>query len=297
MKVVTGFARGRARRWGLVAGVAAAGLIGLSLPASAHHADVSGSTTCADGVHVVHWTFTNSQNNMAMTIDSATAAIGATPYTVDGYTSPVANSGSTTATSNVPGNVTGTITATLHVSWPDNYSVISTGEVNIAQSCCECSTSTTTAPTTTTTEVTTTTKHDCTCETTTTMPTTTTEATTTTAATTTTHPQETTTTAATTTTEATTTTAATTTSSTEVLGTTTLFTTTTQAKPTTTLGEQGSTVPTTDSTTTTTAPIPVGTINLPRTGGSVEFPVIFGALCIAAGAALALRKRSAWSRS
>jgi LPXTG-motif cell wall-anchored protein len=264
----------------LVAGVALAGLLAFALPASAYHADISGWASCSNGVHVVHWSFTNSQSNMEMTIDSATAAIGATPYPVDGYTSPVADGGSTNATSTVPGNVTGTIKATLQVSWPDHSSVISTGEVNIPGSCCECST------TTTTTEVTTTTKHVCGCTTTTTTQ----------PATTTTEPVQ------------------TTTSSTEVLGSTTLFTTTTLPEttttlgepnstvpttdaPTTTLGEQGSTVPSTEPSTTTTAPIPVGTVDLPRTGGSVELPVIFGGLCIAAGAALALRKRSAWSRS
>src|SRR4051794_2525512 len=166
---------------GLVAGIAVAGLIGLTLPASAHHADITGWSACSNGVHVVHWSFTNSQSDMQMTIDSAAAAIGVNAYSVDGYTSPVANSGSTDATSTVPGNVTGTIKATLHVSWPDKYSVISTGEVNIPQSCCECQTTTTTQPTTTTSQpttttaattttttmVTTTTEHHCGCQTTT----------------------------------------------------------------------------------------------------------------------------------
>lgn len=185
MKLVTGFARGRGRRVGLVVGIAVAGLVGLALPASAHHASGADWTGCV------------------------------TSY--------------------------------------------STGGVAIPNSCCECTT--TTQPATTTTEATTTT---------TAATTTTTEATTTT-----------------------TTTPETTTSSTEVRGSTTFVTTTTQPEETTTtFGEQGGTVPTTEPATTT---LPAGTITLPRTGGGVEFPAIFGGLCIAAGAALALRKRSAWS--
>jgi LPXTG-motif cell wall-anchored protein len=211
-----------------------------------------------------------------MTIDSAIAEIGATTYSVSGYTSPVGPSDSTDATSTVPGDIEGTIELHVNVSWPNGVTSYNTGEVEIPNSCCECTTTTTTQPTTTTEATTTTTA----------------------ATTTTTQASTTTTEATTTTTEATTTTTTvpeTTTSSTEVLGSTTFVTTTTQPEETTTtLREQGGTVPTSAPTTTTQ---PIGTINLPRTGGSVEFPVIFGALCIAAGAALALRKRSAWSRS
>ncbi len=122
--------------------------------------------------------------------------------------------------------------------------------------------------TTTTHPVTTTTKKQCGCTTTTTVP-------------------ETTTTVA----DSTTTTAPVTTTSIEYLGSTTIVTTsTTQKHATTTLGEQGSTVPTTQ-------PTSIAVPTLPHTGSGTTFPVIFGGICVAAGAALALRKRGAWSRS
>ena len=56
-----------------------------------------------------------------MTIVQATAAIGAQSYAVTGYTNPVGNGGSTTATSTVPGGTNGTIVLSVTVSWPDHY--------------------------------------------------------------------------------------------------------------------------------------------------------------------------------
>jgi LPXTG-motif cell wall-anchored protein len=112
--------------------------------------------------------------------------------------------------------------------------------------------------------------------------------TTTEATTTTTQPVTTTTAATTTTTEATTTTTQpVTTTSMRELGSTTIVTTTTVA-PTTTLKEQGSTVPPT-----TQPPAPA---QLPRTGSSTTFPLIFGLSSLAAGSLLLVRKPRAWSR-
>jgi LPXTG-motif cell wall-anchored protein len=71
------------------------------------------------------------------------------------------------------------------------------------------------------------------------------------------------------------------------LGSTTIVTTTTKPKATTTLAAAGSTVPTTQPTATDGV--------LPHTGSSTTFPVIFGGLCLALGAGLALRKRGAWN--
>jgi hypothetical protein len=286
-----------------VAGVVVALLVGLSAPAFAHHAITSGSTYCANNDHVVTWSIGNSENNQSMTIDSATASVGSQSYAVTGYSSVVPNSGTTTATSVVPGPVTGTITLTVKASWPDNAHYTATADVTLVGTCgCSCTTTsstTTTEPTTTTTEpattttepATTTTTHHCGCTTTTTtIP----EETTTT-----TLPQETTTTEATTTTteyettttlpEETTTTTAPTTTSTQALGSTTIVTTTT-------LGHQGSTVPTTGPSTTAPAATPIQG-QLPFTGSGIAFPVAFGIVSLILGAALAFRKRGTWSRS
>jgi LPXTG-motif cell wall-anchored protein len=265
-----------------------AALVGLSAPAFAHHSDASGETSCSDGSHTVTWSISNSESDQQMTVVSATAVIGGQSYAVTGYASPVDNGGTTTATSTVPGGTTGTIVLTADVSWPDRYTAKATASVNLLSNCSTTTTQATTttncdcATTTTQREVTTTTTHHCEC-TTTTQP----EVTTTTThhcgcSTTTTVPETTTTEQATTTTAATTTT-------TEVheLGSTTIFTTTTRPKATTTLADASS------STVATTTPVP-GT--LPFTGGNTNLPVIFGGLCIAAGAALAFRKRGAWSR-
>jgi LPXTG-motif cell wall-anchored protein len=287
---LAGFGRSRKGRWALAAGVVVALMVGLTAPAYAHHANLSGQTYCANNDHVVTWSIGNSQSNLAMHIDSATATINGKTYAVTGYTNPVPNSGTTNATSVVPGPVQGTLVLTVDVSWPNGATWHGTTSVPLQGTCgCGCtstSSSTTTMPTTTTTEyetttttepVTTTTKHHCGCTTTTTMPTTTTTESTTT-----------TTEATTTTTEATTTTTEPTTTSTESLGSTTIVTTTT-------LGHQGSTTPTTAKSTTTVTPPPVEG-ELPFTGSGTSIPVIFGIGSLLVGAALAFRKRGAWTR-
>jgi LPXTG-motif cell wall-anchored protein len=267
VKRLFGIGRSRAGRVGLVAGVVVAALGGLALPAYAHHAIVSGSTVCANNDHVITWSIGNNRDDELMTIESATATINGQSYAVTGYTSPVGFSGTTTATTVVPGPVTGTITLSVHVTWP-TYDNTNTADVPLEGTCgCGCTsttTSPTTAPTTTTTTdnrcdavngnnggddpqghnnpdcdttttlpVTTTTQHHCGCSTTTTtVPETTTtvpETTTTVAETTTTeHHCE----CSTTTTEATTTTVPETT--TTVPETTTSEATTTTSEPTTT---------------------------------------------------------------
>ena len=213
-----GFARSRAGRLGLVAGVAVAAVVGMSAPAFAHNTAVHGTVSC-DGDHVVHWQIANYEDQ-PMTIVSAVAAIGAQTYPVTGYTSPVANNSYTDAYTTVPDSVGGTITMTVHTTWADEFTDTKSGSVDLVPNCCA-STTTTTYATTTTTEA----------------PTTTTEVTTTTAAPTT-----------------TTTLAPTTTTQQRVEGSTTIVTTTTQA-PTTTLRPQGSTVPTTAAPTTTTTAV------------------------------------------
>ena len=290
MNRLAGFGRSRKGRWALAAGVVVALLVGLSAPAYAHHANLSGQTYCANNDHVVTWSIGNSQSNLPMTIDSATATINGDDYAVTGYTNPVPNSGTTNATSVVPGPVQGSLVLTVNVSWPNGVTWQGSATVALEGTCgCTCtstsSTTSTTEPTTTTTEpTTTTTEHHCGCSTTTTEPTTTT----TEATTTTTEATTTTTEATTTTTEATTTTTEPTTTSTESLGSTTIVTTTT-------LGHQGSTTPTTAKSTTTVTTPPVEG-DLPFTGSGTSIPVIFGLGALLLGAALAFRKRGAWTR-
>jgi LPXTG-motif cell wall-anchored protein len=312
----------RRRRVALLVGIIAAVVVGMALPAWAHHPILSGETECTNGDHVVSWTIENNQTDQAMTIDSATAAmvIGGAEYPVTGYTSPVGNSGTTHATTIVPGNVTGTIELTVDASWPDGITSIKDVSVELVDTCTSTSTTTTTASTTTTTttvpETTTTTVPETTTtvpETTTTVPQTTTttvpettttvpETTTTVSETTTTVPETTTTTVPETTTtvsettttlpETTTTTVPETTTtvpqttSTDVGGITTIATTTT----TTPVTGEGSTVPTVGGQATTAAP--TGAAELPRTGSSSGYAVFFGLSCIAGGALLLIRRRS-----
>ena len=300
----------------LVIGViAAAVLVSLALPASAHSTTITGDTVCFNGEHIVTWHIKNSSQttNLLMTIVSVDAQIGSTSYPVTGYSSPVAKGATTDGTSTVPGGVTGTITATVHVNWPDGITDDDDASVTLQDNCVGTTTTTTTVPETTTTTTVP--------ETTTTVAGTTTIATTTTTTvpetTTTTTVPETTTTVAGTTTIATTTTTTTTvpettttegptttttvpeTTTTEgptttVLG-TTVFATTTTAGPTTTtpINDLGSTVPATvvDQATTTTV---AGAAELPRTGSS-SYPMFIGLSFLAGGALLLIRRRN-WIR-
>ena len=67
MRRVLTIARSRSGRAALVAGVAVATVLGFATPAWAHHPVLQGSTTCSDGVHVVHWSTGTSETTEAMT--------------------------------------------------------------------------------------------------------------------------------------------------------------------------------------------------------------------------------------
>jgi LPXTG-motif cell wall-anchored protein len=126
-------------------------------PAYAHHSVLSGSTECSDGEHVVTWTIENiSGVNLPMTIDAASATNDGDNHTVTGYTSPVPDSDTTSATSVLPGGSTGDVTLHVEVSWPDDYTWSGDTSVELEHDCTPAS-STTTEATTTTTEATTTT--------------------------------------------------------------------------------------------------------------------------------------------
>ena len=316
MKRVLSIARGRAGRAGLVAGVLVAAVVGLAGPAGANTGHVQASQTCEG------WSVTVTLDNNVTSdhfVEVATSIPG-TSGIVDAHYTTTGNSGTTQIWS-ASGATVQSGTVTLTILNPDQ-SLDSTASASLpaAGDCdttttqvttttqahdnrCDanhpdqgqddpqghnnpdCDTTTTTAaPTTTTTyPVTTTTEHHCGCTTSTTQPeTTTTQG----------HCECTTsTTAATTTT--TTLPETTTTVKEQVLGSTTIVTTsTTQPKHHTpsTVQHAGSTI-----VVPTTAPASATTAVLPHTGSNTTFPVIFGGICIALGAALALRKRSAWS--
>ena len=160
MKRLVGIGRSRTGRLGLVAGIVVAAIGGLSAPAYAHHAIVSGSTVCANNDHVITWSIGNSENNKSMNIDSVTATANGQSYAVTGYTSPVGNGGTTTATSVVPGPVTDTsIVLTVNVSWPADQRTRTTRRRRFRSRARAAASapprpypSTTTEPTTTTTE-------------------------------------------------------------------------------------------------------------------------------------------------
>lgn len=119
----------------------------IASPAWAHHATVTGSTTCSDSSHLVAWTVTNSQPRIAMNIDSATAD----PYTVTGLPETVPPGGSAAGETIVPGTITGPVTLTVHVSWPDGPHKTATATIDLPDPCTVTTTSssTTTEPPTT----------------------------------------------------------------------------------------------------------------------------------------------------
>ena len=306
MNRALGIARSRTGRVGLVAGLIMATVLALSAPASAHHAGASGSTVCSDGTQVVTWTISaNDIGYGPIVITSASATNAGNTYAVTGYTNPVAQGSSTTATSVLPAGATGSVTLSAALTWTnDNYH----GSVGTTTSLItNCHGTTTTAASTTTTStsspVTTTTGPETTTTPTTEVspttiiggPTTTTEA----GATTTSGPEDTTTTGAG---DTTTTTPDTTVSPTTVVG------PTTSGPPVTGQGGTSTTTgpPVTGQGGTSTTDVPVDTqavpttvaggTSLPETGSSTTLPVVFGAGCLAVGAALALRKRNTWTR-
>jgi LPXTG-motif cell wall-anchored protein len=234
----------------VAAAVVAIGVFAAAAPASAHHSELSGSTECFDGEHVVTWSITGvSGNGLPMTIDSADATNDGTSYPLTGYTSPLDDGDTTTATTVLPAGSTGTVTLEVDSSWPNGVEDSEETSIELEDDCMPASSTTTEAPTTTTESTTTTTEA----------------------------------------------------------------TTTTTGATTTSLGGQGSTtvppftVPPAESSTTTTPDVPITgqatttlvggpTGGLPRTGGGVGFPIVFGLCLLGSGALLVLRRRRAWSR-
>jgi LPXTG-motif cell wall-anchored protein len=282
-----GIARSRTGRVGLVAGLIMATVLALSAPASAHHAGASGSTVCSDSTQVVTWTISaNDIGYGPIVIQSATATNAGNTYAVTGYTNPVAQGSSTTATSTLPAGATGSVTLSAAILWTnDNYHGSVGATASLITNChgtttTAASTTTTSAPVTTTTAAGTTTTPSTEVSPTTVVGPTTTGA----GDTTTTGAGDTTTTGAG---DTTTTTPDTVVSPTTVVGETTTTPVTGQG------GTSTTETPVTQQAVSTSAP---GGTNLPETGSSTTLPVVFGAGCLAVGAALALRKRNTWTR-
>jgi len=121
VKRVPGFVRSRAGRLAVAAAVVVVGVFTAAAPAYAHHSVLSGSTECYDGEHVVTWSIQAvSVVHLPMTIVSATATNNGNTYAVTGYTSPVNDGETTSATSVLPAGSTGDVTLHVYVTWPDD---------------------------------------------------------------------------------------------------------------------------------------------------------------------------------
>lgn len=120
----------------------------LCTDAYAHHAILSGTATCSNSDHVIAWSIGNSQPKEDMGIVSATAELGGAHYAVTGYTNPVAPSGSTSASTTIPGTLTGQVTLWVHGVWTDGHTSQRHVSVDLPATCAAVTT-TTLAPTTT----------------------------------------------------------------------------------------------------------------------------------------------------
>ncbi len=202
MRGFLAFARSRGARVGLAGGVVIALVLGLAAPAWPCSATAAGSTVCSNTDHAVQWSLTNGPVGGTMVVGTIVVQLGTNFYTASGFAATVPPSGTTTATSVIPGyesNLTGLLMLSAWVRWPDdNFQTQVYAWVDLLAACPGATPGpTTTTTTSTTTTTTTTTQPTCgVCSTTTTIAapgptdsTTTSSSTTTTApTTTTTHP-------------------------------------------------------------------------------------------------------------
>jgi LPXTG-motif cell wall-anchored protein len=143
--------RARLRVIGTVAVLAVATVVVFMGVAFAHHPVLSGETVCTNGDHEITWTIGNSESDKVMTITGATATMGAQTYAVTDYSLTVDPSGSTLATTIVPGSTTGVVTLTVNAWWKINgVKATRTTTVSLLSTCTgESTTAPTTAPPTT----------------------------------------------------------------------------------------------------------------------------------------------------
>src|SRR3954468_9223552 len=116
--------RGRNRRMRTAKTLTGLAIVALSLaiaiPAGAHYATITGTASCSDGSHLVTWSITNGHKTKAMTI-TATSEVAGVAYDVSIVTNPVPPSGTTKATTVVPGSVTGDLVITVVATWQDEF--------------------------------------------------------------------------------------------------------------------------------------------------------------------------------
>lgn len=121
---------------------------GALVPIAAHHALLSGSTSCAAGAQLVTWEIGNEQPRKPMTIVSATATLNDASWPVDGYTNPVAPSGTTEAHTTLSGTLSGPLALDVAGSWPDGHHWSGSASVALLG---DCESTTTTSPVSTST--------------------------------------------------------------------------------------------------------------------------------------------------
>lgn len=124
----------------LVQALVLLGLVAFAPAAFAHHPIVSGEAACSpSGDIVVTWTVANSESDAArtMTIDALSVTKGTVSGLAVGDT--VAPSGSTQATTTLPGNETGTVSLSVTGRWkyanPDVVATRSSGPVSLPGNC------------------------------------------------------------------------------------------------------------------------------------------------------------------
>jgi hypothetical protein len=141
-------------RAAFIAGLAVSTVVAFAAPAWADVATVHGTTTCSNAHPVVRWTLTNGSAGAAMLVGTASAQIGADSFAATGFAASVAATGTTSATSVVPGFATGLsgpLMLSVNVSWPnDNFSTLVYGSVDVGPACSGSTTTTVSQPTTTT---------------------------------------------------------------------------------------------------------------------------------------------------
>lgn len=122
------------------------------VPAWAHRPQVTGVSACSAGNHQITWTIGNNLQKQPMTIMSADAMLGSTPYAVTGYsTDPIIYGTPTAATTSVPGDLTGEVDIVVVGRWPDGITNPAKGSVMLTDPCPATTTTTTTPASTTTT--------------------------------------------------------------------------------------------------------------------------------------------------
>jgi Fibronectin type III domain len=151
---VLAFARSRIVQVGLVVGVVISVVLGLAAPAWPCTANAFGTTACSNTDHAVSWSLSNGPVGGTMVVGTIVVQHGTLFYTANGFAATVPPSGTTTATSVIPGyasNLTGMLMLSVWVRWPDdNFQTQIYAWVDLGPACPGSAPPTTTTTTTTT---------------------------------------------------------------------------------------------------------------------------------------------------